>query len=185
MPEWPSPWPWFAVRVRSNFERMTALVLQRKGYREFLPLYRVRTKWSDRVKSGERVVFPGYVFCSFDPLIRMPILSTPGVINILGVGKEPMPIPETELQAVQTALKSGLAFAPWPYLRDGDWVLVERGPLAGVEGQVITAKGVDRLVVSVTLLQRSIAAEIDRAWVRPVMRRAAGSPSSIAARGVA
>lgn len=175
VPEFQSPLPWFAVRVRSNFERVTALVLERKGYREFLPLYRVRTKWSDRVKAGERVVFPGYVFCSFDPLIRMPILSTPGVINIVGVGKEPLPIPESELQAVHTALRSGLGFSPWPYLRDGDWVAVERGPLAGVEGRVITVKGIDRLVVSVTLLQRSIAAEIDRSWVRPAARRTAGS----------
>ena len=160
--------PWFALRVKSNFERTAALHLGQRGYTQFLPMYESRTRWSDRVKSVERPLFPGYVFCSFDPQRRLPVLSSPGILHVVGIGKEPIPIDDRELEAVRLTLRSGLLVKPWPFLQVGQRVVVERGPLAGVEGLVAQFKGAFRLVVSITLLQRSIAAEIDRDWIRPV-----------------
>jgi transcription antitermination factor NusG len=165
-----SPLPWFAVRVKSNRERAVATLLGQRGYQRFLPTCKVRTRWSDRIKSADRILFPGYVFCSFNPDYRLPILSTPGVLHVVGVGKEPAAVPEVEMSALWTTLQSGVAVGPWPYLRSGDSVIVERGALAGVEGIVTHFKGGYRLVVSIALLQRSIAAEIERDWVRPLRR---------------
>ena len=167
-----SSFPWFAVRVRSNCERTVATLLEQKGYQRFLPTCQVRTRWSDRIKTSDRILFPGYVFCSFNPCYRLPILSTPGVLHLVGVGKEPVPVPEVEMSALWTSLQSGAAVGPWPYLQSGDRVIVERGALAGVEGIVTHFKGGCRLVVSIAMLQRSIAAEIERDWVRPLRRSA-------------
>jgi transcription antitermination factor NusG len=169
------PLPWYAVRVKSNCERTVAALLDQRGYQRFLPTCEVRTRWSDRVKTAERILFPGYVFCSFNPSDRLPILSTPGVLHVVGVGKQPAPVPEIEMRSLWTTLESGLTVGPWPYLQSGDWVVVERGSLAGVEGIVTHLKGGYRLVVSIALLQRSIAVEIDRDWVRPLRRSAFAS----------
>jgi len=159
---------WFALRVKSNFERMTALHLREKGYLEFLPSYTVRSRWSDRVKSIEKPLFPGYVFCNFNPHLRLPILTTPGVLHIVGIGKEPQPIDESEIATVWKTLRSGVSLQPWPCFQIGERVRVERGPLTGVEGVIVRFKGEYRLVLSISLLQRSIAAEIERDWTRPI-----------------
>ena len=163
-------YPWFALRVKSNFERVAASHLGQRGYHEYLPAYQTRSQWSDRVKVVERPLFPGYVFCSFDPSSRLPVLATPGVLHIVGIGKKPAPVDESELEAVRATLQSGLSVGPWPFLQVGERVVVDRGPLRGLEGLVTHLKGAYRLVISITLLQRSIAAEIDREWIRPVRR---------------
>src|SRR5690349_1571423 len=103
-----SPHPWFAVRVRSNFERTSAMLLSQKGYQEFLPTYEVESRWSDRLKRIERALFPGYVFCSFDPSCRLPILATPGVVQIVGCGKEPHAVDERELESLWCTVQSGV-----------------------------------------------------------------------------
>ena len=98
----------------------------------------------------------------------LPILTTPGVIGIVGAGKTPVPIDDEEIEAVRAILRSGLAVQPWPLLRVGSKVYIEGGPLAGLEGIVTNTDKVYRLVVSVSLLQRSVAVEIDREWARPI-----------------
>ena len=175
-PRFRSPHPWFAVRVRSNFERTSATLLSQKGYDELLPTYQVESRWSDRLKRIERALFPGYVFCSFDPNRRLPILATPGVVQIVGCGKEPRPVDEGELESLWRTLQSGVLTQPHPYLELGERVMVERGPLTGVEGIVTQFKGGFRLVVAISLLQRAIAAEIDRDWVRPLRQTPAARP---------
>lgn len=162
------PQHWFALRVKSNFERTAAFHLIQRGYKQFLPTYTVRTNWSDRVKNIEKPLFPGYVFCAFDPARRLPVLMTPGVLHVVGIGRDLVPVNESELKAVWTTLRSGLLIRPWPYLQVGETVAIERGPLAGVEGYVVQIKGNFRLVVSISLLQRSVSAEIERDWIRPV-----------------
>ncbi len=158
--------PWYVVAVRPNRERATSLVLQEQGYEVFLPVYRVRHKWSDRLKEIEVPLFSGYTFCRFDPRHRLPILQVPGVVSILGFpGAGPAPVDETEIDALRILLRSDLAVGPWPFLREGNFVTVERGPLSGVEGIIVEVKSKCRLVVSVSLLQRSVYAEIDRDWV--------------------
>lgn len=158
--------PWFALHVETNREKLVASLLCNKGYTAFLPLYRARRRWSDRFKDVQRALFPGYLFCRFDPLHRLPVLTTPGVRYVVGLGKIPVPVCEAEIEAVRRIVGSALSSLAWPFLQVGDFVRLEEGPLAGLEGILIQFKGRHRLVVSVTLLQRSVAVEIDRAWVR-------------------
>jgi transcription antitermination factor NusG len=109
------------------------------------------------------------LFCRFDLRERvLPILTIPGVITIVGTGKVPVPLTDEEIATIRMVILSGVAALPWPRLVAGDKVLIERGPLAGLEGVALNAAKKHRLVVSVPLLQRSIAVEIDRDWIRPI-----------------
>jgi transcriptional antiterminator NusG len=160
--------PWFAVRVRSNHEHMAGVHLVDRGYEEFTPSYTVERRWSDRKKEIEQFLFPGYVFCRVDPQNRLPVLTAPGVIGLVGCGRIPTPIPDDEIERIRRMVQSGLLVSPWPFLQAGQTVLIERGPLTGVEGILEEVKGKCRLVISINLLRRSISAEVDRHWVRPV-----------------
>ncbi len=161
-------YPWFALRVRSKHERIAALHLRERGYEEFSPSYKAVTQWSDRRKTIDRFLFPGYVFCRFNPQDRLPVLTTPGVVDLIGFGDGPAPIPDHEIEQVRTMVRSGLLVTPWPFLEVGQTVLLERGPLAGLEGILEEVKGKLRVVVSIRLLQRSVSTEVDRAWIRPL-----------------
>jgi transcription antitermination factor NusG len=170
---------WYALRIRSNQEKVVTSILESKGYESFLPLYRSTRRWSDRVKQLDLPVFPGYLFCRLDLNDTwMPVLTTPGVIAIAGVGKQPVPVSDEEIDAVHMVIRSGLAAMPWSSLAVGGKVLVERGPLAGVEGIAINVDDRCKLVVSINLLQRALAVEIDRSWVRPITESAADSHTS-------
>jgi transcription antitermination factor NusG len=162
------PLCWYALRVRPRFEKMVASVLLLKGYEGFLPLYIRRSRWSDRIKNVELPLFPGYMFCRFDVNKRLPILVTPGVIQVVGIGKSPHPVDDDEIAALQSIVISGLQAEPRSYLNIGQRVRIELGPLAGVEGILTSTKGSSRLVVSVSLLQRSVSVEIDQSWAIPV-----------------
>jgi|SRR5579871_4073553 len=168
---------WFAVRVRSNFERTVQAHLRVRNYEPFVPSVTTERIWSDRKKEIEQLLFPGYVFCRFDPNRRLPVLSVRGVVGLVGVGKVPTAIPAEEIDRIQRMAASGLAVKPWPFLRVGQTVLIERGPLAGMEGILDDVKGRCRLIVSISLLQRSVSAEVDRTWVRPSHPRAIPVPS--------
>lgn len=159
--------PWYGIRTKSRFEKVAAKVLENKGYIVYLPLIQSRRRWSDRVTEVLFPLFPGYLFCRFDPLQRLPIVTTAGVVSIIGLGKEPEAIPEEEIEAVQAVLGSGLAAGPWPYLRDGERIRIVKGALDGLEGILVRKKSQWRIVVSIDLLQRSVAAEVDSDWVRP------------------
>ncbi len=162
---------WYALRVRQRYEKMASTALRNKGCQEFLPLYRARRQWSDRIAEVELPLFPGYLFCHFDLADhRVPVLSTPGVIGLVGSANRALPVDDGELAAVRAIVESGFAAEPWPYLESGTPVHIGHGALAGVEGIFIEARKHHRLVVSVTLLQRSVAVEVDSAWVSPVGR---------------
>jgi transcription antitermination factor NusG len=160
--------PWYALQVRPRFEKIIATTLLNKGYEGFLPLYRHRSRWSDRIKEVQLPLFPGYLFCKFDMNNRLPILITPGVMHIVGIGKTPHPVEDGEIAALKAIVISGLQTEPRSYLNIGEKVRIEVGPLAGVEGILLALKGSNRLVVSVSLLQRSVSVEIDESWVVPV-----------------
>jgi len=159
--------PWFALHVRTRHETAIASFLETKGYEQFVPLYKIKKKWSDRVKVTDAPLFPGYLFCRFDPQFRLPILKTPGVIQIIGYNRIPTPIDETEMDAIQTVIASGLQTQPWPFLAVGEHVRIGAGSLRGLDGIVVKMKDNHRLVVSVSLLRRSVAVEIDSNLVEP------------------
>jgi len=164
----PRPDPWFAIQVRSQYEKITAVSLHNKGYEAFAPMYRSRRYWSDRVKELDLPLFPGYIFCRFDPVHRLPVLTSPGIVSIVGLGKNPEPVDDGEIARIQAIVRSAVLACPWPFLRAGQKVAVIRGPLCGVEGFLVSSKNQHRLVVSIQLLQRSVAAEIDRDGVQPI-----------------
>jgi len=163
----PSP-QWFALHVKARSEKVVAHVARNKGFDEFVPQYKVRRRWSDRLKVLELPLFPGYVFCKLEVERRLPLLTIPGVIGFVGAGKNPLPIDDAEIAAIQAAVSSGLIAEPFPYLTSGQLVRLQEGPLAGLEGFYLADRKQDRIVVSVSLLQRSMTIEIDRAWVVPV-----------------
>lgn len=154
--------PWYGVRTRSNHESVATIVLRGKGYEPYLPVYRVRRRHLGRSIESEYPLFPGYIFCRFDAKKRLPILMTTGVVSIVGFGNEPAPIPDHEIEAVKVVLRSGLPAEPCPYLREGQRVRILHGSLEGLEGTLLKKKNQVRMVVSVTMLQRSISVEIDQ-----------------------
>jgi transcription antitermination factor NusG len=166
---------WYALRVRSRHENLVASHLQARGFESLLPLYKCRRRWSDRFKEMQLPLFPGYVFCLFNQLNRLPILTIPGIVHVVGVGRTPLPIDETEMATILTAVQSGVLSRPWPFLQVGNKVRVEYGPLSGVEGILLGFRGHHRLVLSVTLLQRSVAVQVDEAWITPLPEQKRGS----------
>jgi transcription antitermination factor NusG len=160
--------PWFALHVRSNFEKATSTILEAKGLHVYYPSFRQKKRWSDRIREIEKPLFPGYVFCRFDPECRLPVLKTQGVVGMVGVAGVPTPIADSEIEAVQRIVQSGLAARPWPFQNVGQHVLIETGPLAGTEGIILECKNIYRIVVSINLLQRSVVAEIDAEMARAV-----------------
>jgi transcription antitermination factor NusG len=137
-----------------------------KGLETFLPMYSSVSRWSDRVKKLQLPLFAGYVFSQFEATRRLPVLTTPGVVHILGNSSGPVPVDEGELDAVRRLIAAARPLSPWPYLEAGDRIVLEGGPLAGTRGTLLRVKNEFRLIVSVTLLQRSVAVEVDRAAVR-------------------
>ncbi len=159
---------WYALYVRSRHERVVEQTLKGRGYPAFSPFYRMRRKRSDRTKELDVPLFPGYVFCQFDPNRRLPVLTTPGVVFVVGAGNIPEAVQESEIASIQTVAQSGKPVQPWPFLQAGQRVRILAGPLYGVEGRLLKMKNECRLVISVTILQRSLAMEVDQDSVAPV-----------------
>jgi transcription antitermination factor NusG len=161
---------WYALHVKPRFEKCVTTQLEQKGFETLLPTYTSKRQWSDRVKTLTLPMFPGYLFCRFDVHSRFPIVVTPGVMAILGPGRVPAPVEESEIASIRHVMASGAHAEPCPYIPVGELVRVECGPLEGLTGIVLRTKGSERLVVSVSLLQRSVSVELDRTSVVPLPR---------------
>lgn len=157
--------PWYAVYVRAQREKVVSDLLAQRGYESLVPTYRVLRRWSDRKVEMEVPLFPGYVFTRMEIERRLPVLTTPGVVYIVGLGKVPVALPEAEIAAVQAVVASRCSAEPHAFLKTGQTLRLRTGPLAGVEGILVKIKAGYRLVLSIDLLQRSIAAEVDLADV--------------------
>lgn len=159
---------WFAARVRSNHEEKVGIQLAERGFEAFSPTYEVRRRWTDRWKTVELPLIPGYVFCRLYSSDWLPVLQTPGVVHMVGYGKTPVPVDEREMESLRILAGSGLPAAPHDYLRVGQLVRVCRGPLLGLEGMLESIKNSHRITISITLLQRSVSTEIEASWALPV-----------------
>lgn len=166
---------WYAIQVRHQHERQTERVLAGQGWETLVPSYRSQRQWSDRVKEIELPLFAGYVFCRFSLKDRVHVEDTPGVAQIVKFNGLAAPLEDREVEEIRTMVASKARLSPWPYLRAGDRVRVERGPLRGLEGTLLRGSGEARLVVSVELLQRSIAAEVDPEMVVPLKAQGKGA----------
>jgi transcription antitermination factor NusG len=143
------------------------VALDAKGYESFVPLYRTRRRWADRLKTLSLPLFPGYIFTKFDAASALGVVSTPGVVEVVGFGNRHIPVEDGEISALRRLTETSLSYEPWPYLRLGERVYLCEGPLAGTTGILVGMKSPPRIVLSVSLLQRSVAVEIDRDWVMP------------------
>jgi transcription antitermination factor NusG len=159
---------WYALQVRTRREGSIEALLSGKGYKTFLPTCTILRRSSGRTSEVTSPLFPGYIFCQFDALHRLPILVTPGVLTVVGRGRVPIPVEDCEISAVEAMVASGLPTEPCPFLEVGQRVRIEDGALCGLEGILTSFKGRQKIVVSVTLLRRSVALEIDRFRVSPI-----------------
>lgn len=166
---------WYAVCTRHQHEKSAARVLEYKEFEVFLPLYKVRRRWQDRYKEISLPLFPGYLFVKegLDRWLR--ILNTPGVCNILSSGGRPAVIPHPEIEGIRRIVESTLRIEPHPFLKSGDRVRVKYGPLAGVEGLLLRKKNSARLILSVGMLGKSAAVEVDATDVERISRVETGS----------
>jgi len=158
---------WYAVRVKSRHEKSVSRFLEGGGHEWFLPLFRKKHFYGKRQKISELPVFAGYIFCQFGIAARLPILKTPGVIDIVGVGGKPIPIDDDEIASLQKAAKAQLVLQPCMFLQNGARAVIKAGPLSGAEGIVVRTKESVRIVLSITLLQRSVLVEVESEHVVP------------------
>jgi transcription antitermination factor NusG len=159
---------WYAISVRSRYEKLVAQHLEQRGVNCFLPVYRSVRRWKDRRKILDMALFPGYVFVNMDGRDRLDVLTAPGVLRFVTFQGQLTAVPDGEIRALQSTVSAGLKARPHPYLLDGRKVRVTSGPLAGVEGIIVRLKERFRLVLSIELLMRSVMIELDEGDVEPV-----------------
>ena len=159
---------WYAVYTRSRHEKSVSRLLEGKSVEVFLPVYESVHRWNDRSAVVSQPIFPGYVFVRIGLADRMQVLSVPGVINFVGAPGRPCPIPDEELNALRACWERRIRMEPHPYLVVGRHVRIRQGLLAETEGVLVRKKGQFRLVLSVNLIARSVAVEVDASDVAPV-----------------
>ena len=162
---------WYCLHTRSRHEEVVYQRLTDKGFYTFLPRLQVWSKRRDRRKKIQKALFSGYLFVyeALNPYRGLEILKTPGVVRILGNAQGPLSIPEIQIESIKKILSGESAVFPFPYLKEGQLVRVVDGPLKGCEGFLLKIKEEkERLIISIDLLQRSVAVEIDGPSVEPV-----------------
>jgi transcription antitermination factor NusG len=159
---------WYAIYTSSRHEKVVAKQLEDRGIESFLPLYRSWHRWKDRRKLVDLALFPSYVFVRIEAQKRLRVLQVPGVVNLVSFNGEPAALPEQEINALRNGLENHVYAEPHPYLRVGRKVRVVRGPMAGAEGILSRKKDKHRVVISIDLLMRSIAVEVEGADLEAV-----------------
>jgi transcription antitermination factor NusG len=160
---------WSAVQTRPKFEKKVAFELQEKGIESFLPLHSVKRQWSDRKQSVSLPLFPGYAFVRIAPALcaRIAVLRTNGVISFVGPRGIGTPVPDSEIEAVQALLNQRVPFTLHPYLKIGQSVRIRGGSLDGIKGILTKVNGDQSLIISVELIQRSVAMRVTGYDIEP------------------
>jgi transcription antitermination factor NusG len=171
---------WYAVHTRHQHEKLVARTLANKGFEVFLPLYSEVRQWRDRTKTVELPLFSCYVFLRGDLDRRLAIVTTPGVHRMVATGGKLAGIPEEEIQAVRSVIENRINVEPYPFLKCGDLVRVKTGALQDLEGFLVRKKGQTRLIISVSLLERSVAVEVDASTVERIAGPQARTATSFA-----
>ncbi len=159
---------WYALRTRSRHEKVVRDQLTQKGIEQLLPTVKRLSQWKDRKKEIEMPLFSGYCFARFPWTDRLPVLQVAGVVNVVGSGHRPEPIPEEQIQSLMTLMVSTLPYNRHPYLHVGMPIEVARGPLKGTQGILVRKEKAYRLVISVHLIRQSAAVEIDASDIAPM-----------------
>lgn len=152
---------WYAVYTRSRHEKAVDRSLRERGIESFLPAVDVLSQWKDRRKLVRKPLFPGYLFALASRPDVTGWRAIRGVVDIVGDGQGPVPVPEQQVLSVRRLVEASIHADPWPYMKEGRTVRVTKGPLAGLDGFIVKRKRIYRLVISVDLLGRSVAAEVN------------------------
>ena len=159
---------WYAVTTQPRHEKVVAQQLKAKSIETFLPLLTTPSRWKDRRVFIDRPIFPGYVFTHIELKERHHVLSIPSVVRLLSFGGVPAAIDDAEIEAVRLCLTYGNKLEPFPFPQSGELVRVTSGALQGLEGIVTRHKNQCRIIVSIALIHKSIAAEIDGHLLEPL-----------------
>ena len=159
---------WYAARTRPNHERRVAERMVQRSIEHLLPLYTSLRQWKDRKVSLSMPLFPGYLFVRLCMRERLHVLEVPGVAGLVGIGSQPVPLPDEEIRAIQDCVNLESRIAPHPYLVIGNRARVRSGPFQGIEGIIVRSNSQTRLVISFSLIQRSVTLEIDQIELEPV-----------------
>jgi len=170
MSEYQQP-KWYALAVGYQHEQQAERALRSKGLETLVPLYSSQRQWSDRIKEIQLPLFAGYVLCHFPLTERLHVTDTPGVGKIVGFGGTPAALEDSEIAGIRLVMESKQPWAPWPYLKAGDRVRVERGPMRRLEGTMRPTSVASPLATGMELLQRSLAVEVDREAIEPIRKR--------------
>ena len=159
---------WYAAQTCANHEKRVLEQLSQRAVEAYLPLYESVRRWKDRRMRLKLPLFPGYVFVHLALRDRLQVLQTPSVVRLVGFGGQPAALPDQEIDSLRQGLTRDMRVEPHPYLRVGHRVRVRTGPLQGLEGILVRKKNISRFVISLDLIMRSLAVEIDRAELEPV-----------------
>jgi transcription antitermination factor NusG len=159
------PMGWYAAYTRHQHEKSAAQILREKGFDVLLPLYQVAHRWKDRTQVVSLPLFPCYLFTRVNLGTRLQVLQTPGICQLVEFAGRPVSVPDQEIISLKTLVQSSARYEPHPFLHSGDRVHIKQGPLAGIEGILVRFKNQYRVVLSVELLQQSVAVEVDLAGI--------------------
>jgi transcriptional antiterminator RfaH len=165
---------WFAVQTRPMCEQRVKLSLIQKGYQCLVPTYRQMRKWCYRFVEVELPLFPMYVFCCATPSLAGRVITTQGVTRLVAFGGRLAEIETHEIEALQRLAQSNLVREPWMYLPNGTTIQVETGPLAGIRGKYCLSDNKHRIIINVTILQQSVAVQLDEGAAISVIEEARG-----------
>jgi transcriptional antiterminator RfaH len=159
---------WYAVHTRYQHESQVERLVGMKGFETFLPTFNSVHQWKDRKKQIMEALFPGYLFLANLGTRKLQVVTTPGVCSIVSVAGSPAPIPGEEIESIRLAVASPYRVERHSYLREGDSVCVQHGPLAGVKGIFVRQGKSARLVLTIEMLGRAAAVEIDESYITPL-----------------
>ena len=154
---------WYAVQTRARHERVVMQRFQDKGLTAFLPVITEKRRWSDRWKEVELPLFSCYVFVKIMETNedRLRVLCTDSVFDFVGATRQGTPIPDEQIEAVQTIVNERMNWETLPFLKIGQRVRIRSGSLTGVEGILVSRNGKRSVVVSVDAIQRSLAVRVE------------------------
>jgi len=158
---------WFAAYTSPRHEKQVSRQMARRGIQNFLPLYKSIRRWKDRRKELELPIFPGYLFVRMALRERVSVLQVPGVVQLVSFQGRPTPLPDSEIEMLQRQLAQNGRLQPHPFLTVGRRVRVTNGPMTGMEGILARKKDTLRVVLSIELIQRAVAVEVDLADIAP------------------
>jgi transcription antitermination factor NusG len=167
---------WYAGYTCANHEKRVAAELAAREVEHFLPMYSSVRRWKDRRVTLELPLFPGYVFVRLALRDRMRVVQIPSVVRLVGFGGLPTALPDTEMEIMRGGLSQSLRVEPHPFLAVGRRVRITGGPFAGLEGVLKRKKSSLRVVVSLELIQRSVAVDVDAADVEGVVSAKGADP---------